>query len=101
MSEISRLSQGYGLTLQQASKAIEGLGISLEERSDFHQTFSTLQMENDRRMGNEKVDAPRLKFQAHQCAYRTTVRLALLEQLGHDAVQWGHQLVDFKETERG
>jgi hypothetical protein len=28
------------------------------------------------------------------------LRLALLEQLGgHDAVQWGHQLVDFKETE--
>jgi 2-polyprenyl-6-methoxyphenol hydroxylase-like FAD-dependent oxidoreductase len=25
----------------------------------------------------------------------------LLEQLGHDAVKWGHQLVDFKETEDG
>jgi hypothetical protein len=31
-----------------------------------------------------------------------SLRLALLEQLGgHDAVKWGHQLVDFKETEDG
>ena len=31
---------------------------------------------------------------------RQSLRLALLEQLGgHDAVQWGHQLVDFKECE--
>jgi hypothetical protein len=33
---------------------------------------------------------------------RQSLRLALLEQLGgHDAVKWGHQLVDFKETEDG
>jgi hypothetical protein len=33
---------------------------------------------------------------------RQSLRLALLEQLGgHDAVKWGHQLVNFKETEDG
>jgi hypothetical protein len=34
-------SQGYGLTLQQASKAIEGLGVFSLERSNFHQTFGS------------------------------------------------------------
>jgi 2-polyprenyl-6-methoxyphenol hydroxylase-like FAD-dependent oxidoreductase len=37
---ITARSQGYGLTLQQASKAIEGLGVfSLEEGN--HQTFGS------------------------------------------------------------
>jgi hypothetical protein len=54
-------------------------------------------------MGNEKwMQSDAKSSQAHQYTYCTTVlRLALLEQLGgHDAV-WGHQLVDFKETEDG
>jgi hypothetical protein len=78
------------------------LGIfSLEEISTRHLVHTT-----DGKVigewGMRKWMQPRLKVsQAHQCAYRTAVlRLALLEQLGgHDAVQWGHQLVDFKETE--
>jgi 2-polyprenyl-6-methoxyphenol hydroxylase-like FAD-dependent oxidoreductase len=55
-------------------------------------------------MGNEKMDAIRCqKLPSALYTYCTTVlRLALLEQLGgHDAVKWGHQLVDFKETEDG
>jgi glycine/D-amino acid oxidase-like deaminating enzyme len=50
MSEIAAWgwSQGYGLTLQQASKAIEDWVFSLEEGSDFHQTFTYYRWKSDR-----------------------------------------------------
>jgi hypothetical protein len=38
---ITARSQGYGLTLQQASKAIEGLGVFSLEEGNFHQTFGS------------------------------------------------------------
>jgi 2-polyprenyl-6-methoxyphenol hydroxylase-like FAD-dependent oxidoreductase len=98
-------SQGYGLTLQQASKAIEGLGIfSLEEgvistRHLVHTTDGKVIGEWGMRkwMQTEVKKSPK-RTNVHIA--RQSLRLALLEQLGgHDAVQWGHQLVDFKETE--
>ncbi|OIV40937.1 monooxygenase [Flavobacterium johnsoniae] len=98
-------SQGYGLTLQQASKAIEGLGIfSLEEKviSTRHLVHTTegkvigewgirkwLQSES-------KITARRTNMHIA----RQSLRLALLKQLGGDeAVQWGHQLIDFKQND--
>lgn len=97
-------SQGYGLTLQQASKAIEGLGIfSLEEgvistRHVVHTTEGKVIGE----WGNRKWMQSNAKTSKRSNVHiaRQSLRLALLEQLGgHDAVQWGHQLVDLKKCE--
>ncbi len=98
-------SQGYGLTLQQASKAIEGLGVfSLAEgvistRHVVHTTEGKIIGEWGIRkwMQSEAKTSPR-RTNVHIA--RQSLRLALLEQLGgHDAVQWGHQLLDFKKSE--
>lgn len=98
-------SQGYGLTLQQASKAIEGLGIfSLEEgiistRHLVHTTEGKVIGE----WGIRKwIQSEAKTFQKRTNIHiaRQSLRLALLQQLGgQDSVQWGHQLVDFKECE--
>lgn len=98
-------SQGYGLTLQQASKAIEGLGIfSLKEgvistRHVVHTTIGKVIAEwGIRKWGRSETKTSPKRTNIHIA--RQSLRLALLEQLGgHDAVQWGHQLVDFKESE--
>jgi len=96
-------SQGYGLTLQQASRAIEGLGIfSLEEgvistKHVVHTTEGKVIAEwGIRKWGRSDAKTSPKRTNIHIA--RQSLRLALLEQLGgHDAVQWGHQLVDFKE----
>lgn len=98
-------SQGYGLTLQQASKAIEGLGIfSLKDRviSTRHLVHTT----EGKVIGewgirkwiqsDEKTSTKR----SNMHIARQSLRLALLEQLGgHDAIKWGHQLIDYKKFE--
>ncbi|QOG01286.1 NAD(P)/FAD-dependent oxidoreductase [Flavobacterium sp. MDT1-60] len=98
-------SQGYGLTLQQASKAIEGLGIfSLEDgvtstRHIVHNTEGKVIGEWGIRkwLQSETKNSPK-RTNVHIA--RQSLRLALLEQLGgSDAVQWGHQLIDFKESD--
>lgn len=106
-SNFDARSQGYGLTLQQASKAIEGLGIfSLEERviSTRHLVHTT-EGKVIGEWGVRKWIQPDVKtFQKRSNVHiaRQSLRLALLEQLGgHDAIQWGHQLIDFKECEGG
>lgn len=98
-------SQGYGLTLQQASRAIEGLGVfSLEEgvnstRHVVHTTEGRVIAD----WGVRKLGLPEMKTSAKRTNVhiaRQSLRLALLDQLGgHDVVQWGHQLVNFKERE--
>lgn len=100
-------SQGYGLTLQQASRAIEGLGIfSLDEgvistRHVVHTTEGKVIAEwGIRKWG--RSDTKMLPKRTNVHIARQSLRLALLEQLGgHDVVQWGHSLVDFKEGEHG
>jgi 2-polyprenyl-6-methoxyphenol hydroxylase-like FAD-dependent oxidoreductase len=99
-------SQGYGLTLQQASKAIEGLGIrSLEHgvistRHVVHTTDGNVIGE----WGMRKWLTPEVKDYSKRTNVhiaRQSLRLALLEQLGNsDAVKWGHQLINFKESEK-
>jgi 2-polyprenyl-6-methoxyphenol hydroxylase-like FAD-dependent oxidoreductase len=98
-------SQGYGLTLQQASKAIEGLGIfSLEDglistRHVVHTTEGKMIGEWGIRKWLPSDIKPSVKRRNIHIA-RQSLRLALLEQLGgHDAVQWGHQLVEYKESD--
>ncbi len=98
-------SQGYGLTLQQASSAMKGLGIlSLEEglvstRHLVHTSDGKVIAEwGISKCGwSDGKPSPR-RTNVHIA--RQSLRLALLEQLGgDDAVQWGHQLVGFKEGE--
>ncbi|WP_149207538.1 FAD-dependent oxidoreductase [Flavobacterium johnsoniae] len=99
-------SQGYGLTLQQASKAIEGLGIfSLDEkvistRHLVHTTEGKVIGEWGIRkwlQSNAKTTSKRTNMHIA----RQSLRLSLLEQLGgHDKVQWGHQLIDFNQNDK-
>ena len=100
-------AQGYGLTLQQAGRAIEGLGISslaagvISTRHAVHTTAGKVIGEWGLRKWGRSVEKPSPKRTNVHIA-RQSLRLALLEQLGgEDAVQWGHQLVDFKGCEGG
>ena len=98
-------AQGYGLTLQQATRVIEGLGIaSLEAgvtstKHVVHTTDGKVIGEwGLRKWGRDAAKSSPRRTNVHIA--RQSLRLALLEQLGgHDAVQWGHQLVDVKECE--
>lgn len=98
-------SQGYGLTLQQASKAISGLGIlSLEDgvistKHVVHTIDGKVIGEwGMRKWVPEKTNTGDKRSNVHIA--RQSLRSALLDQLGsHDTVLWNHQLVDFKETE--
>lgn len=99
-------SQGYGLTLQQASKAIEGFGILKLEKgvvSTRHLVHTPdgkvvgewgmrkwLETETDSKSSSKKTNIH---------IARQSLRLALLQQLGgNEAVKWGYQLLDFKEN---
>ena len=100
-------SQGYGLTLQQASKAIEGLGVfSLSQgvvstKHIVHTTDGKVIGEwGVRKWIEQDLNAKQFTKRTNIHIARQALRLALLEQLGgHDKVQWGHQLIDFKESE--
>jgi len=100
-------AQGYGLTLQQASKAIEGLGLfSLKEGvvSTRHLVHTT-----DGKVIGEWGVRKWLDSYIQTTAKRTNIhiarqhlRLSLLEQLDkQNAIQWNHQLIDFKESPEG
>lgn len=98
-------SQGYGLTLQQATKAIAALGIlSLEKgiistRHVVHTTEGKIVGEWGMRkwlQSNEKTSPKRTNMHIA----RQSLRLAIIEQLDKRyEVQWGHQLIDIKENE--
>ena len=96
-------SQGYGLTLQQASKAIAGLGIqSLKEgvvstKHLVHTTDGEIIGEWGNRKWMPQTEKKTPKRSNIHIA-RQSLRLALLQQLGtNENVKWGHQLVDYKE----
>lgn len=96
-------SQGYGLTLQQASKAMAGLGILnlkdgvVSSRHLVHTTEGKVLGE----WGNRKwmqSDSKKVQKRSNIHIARQSLRLELLEQLGKsDAIKWGHQLIDFKQ----
>jgi salicylate hydroxylase len=98
-------AQGYGLTLQQASKAIAGLGIlSLEEgvvstRHLVHTTEGKVIGEwGMRKWRASHSEKPLKRTNVHIA--RQSLRAALLQQLGGDEmIQWGHQLTDCKEVD--
>jgi 2-polyprenyl-6-methoxyphenol hydroxylase-like FAD-dependent oxidoreductase len=96
-------SQGYGLTLQQASKAIQGLGIlSLKEgitstRHVVHTIDGKVVGEWGVRKWLEADAIPSSKRTNVHIA-RQSLRSALLEQLGgDDKIKWGHQLIAIKD----
>ncbi|MDQ5928482.1 MAG: hypothetical protein QG594_256, partial [Bacteroidota bacterium] len=106
-TNFSARSQGYGLTLQQASKAIEGLGIfNLKEgitstRHLVHTTNGEVIGEWGIRKWLKTEKKPDSKRTNIHIA-RQSLRLELLEQLGsQNLVQWNHQLIDFTENEKG
>lgn len=105
-NSFSDRSQGYGLTLQQASKAIKGLGIItlkkgvVSTKHVVHNTDGKVVGEWGMRkwLASESKTSPK-KTNIHIA--RQALRLALLEQLGEtNKVFWGHQLIDFKNSER-
>ena len=98
-------SQGYGLTLQQASKAIQGLGIfSLEKGviSNRH-LVHTPEGKVVGEWGVRKWLTPDAKLDAKRTNIhiaRQALRFELMEQLGGNTViNWGHQLIDYQENE--
>lgn len=101
-------SQGYGLTLQQASKAIEGFGIfSLKDgvvssKHIVHTTDGKVIGEwGNRKWIEPDANAKTSVKKTNIHIARQSLRLALLEQLGGEGmVQWNHQLTSFKESEQ-
>ncbi len=94
-------SQGYGLTLQQASRAIDGLGLFsiadgvVSTRHLVHTQEGQIVGEwGVRKLG--KIDSAK-RGNVHIA--RQSLRSALLEQLGgHGKVRWGHQLISMKDS---
>lgn len=101
----STRSQGYGLTLQQASKAIKALGIMSLEKG----VISTRHLVHtpEGKVIGEWGTRKWLESEANISSKRTNIhiarqslRLALLEQLRvNDNVQWGHQLINFTQSD--
>ena len=98
-------SQGYGLTLQQASNAIKGLGIfKLKEgvvstKHVVHNPEGKVIGEWGMRkwMDSEVKTSPK-RTNVHIA--RQSLRFELLQQLGdHKSVKWGHQLINFNDSE--
>jgi 2-polyprenyl-6-methoxyphenol hydroxylase-like FAD-dependent oxidoreductase len=104
-SSFNERSQGYGLTLQQASKAIEGFGIFslkaglISTRHVVHTTDGNIIGEwGIRKWVEPDKRKPPTKTNVHIA--RQALRLALLEQLvGANTVQWNHQFLNYKATD--
>lgn len=95
-------AQGYGLTLQQASNAIKGLGLFCL-KGGINSTRHVVHTTEGKEITKWGVSThPNLKkFPKRKNVHipRQALRLAMLEQLGgRYAVQWGHRLVAFKQS---
>ena len=102
-SSFDARAQGYGLTLQQASNAIKGLGLfSLKEgvKSTRHVVHTTEGKEITEWGMRTHLNIKKSPKRINVHIPRQALRLALLQQLGdHDGVKWGHRLVGFKQCE--
>lgn len=98
-------SQGYGLTLQQASKVMNSFGIGqlaegiVSTKHIVHNTDGKVLGEwGLRKWIPAQHDIAHKRSNIHIA--RQALRLALLQQLGiNNPIQWGHQLVDFKTSD--
>ena len=105
-SSFDTRSQGYGLTLQQASKIMASLGIiSLDKgitstKHVVHTIDGTVIGEwGIRKWGRSDLKIAPKHTNIHIA--RQSLRLALLEQLGdHQSIKWGHQLLSFETSEK-
>ncbi len=98
-------SQGYGLTLQQANKAMKALGI-LSLDAGIVSTRHVVHTTDGKMIGEWGMrkwipsDLKNTNKNSNIHIARQSLRFALLEQLGGTTnVQWDHQLVDLKEDE--
>lgn len=100
-------SQGYGLTLQQASKAVAGLGITsltdgvISTRHVVHtpdgKVIGEWGLRRWKRTFIEKTDRRRNIHIARQ-----TLRQQLLQQLGTpESIKWGHTLIEYSKNTTG
>ena len=99
-------SQGYGLTLQQASKAIKGFGLFSLEEEAVVSTKHIVHTSDGKIIGEWGLrkwlpsDTKKQAKHSNLHISRQALRSALLNQFDeNNNVQWGHQLVDFKESE--
>lgn len=99
-------SQGYGLTLQQASKAVEGLGIP--SLGGITSTKHVVHNEHGKIIGEwglRKWNTPFLKDTTKRKNIhipRQTLRSLLLDNLqGSDSIKWGHTLTSFSNNTTG
>lgn len=100
-------SQGYGLTLQQASKAIQGFGIQKLEKgvvSTRHLVHTpegkTVGEWGMRKWLEGSTKSAAKKTNVHIA--RQALRSALMQQLGDTScIKWGYQLTGFEENEAG
>lgn len=99
-------SQGYGLTLQQASNEIRGLGIfNLKDgltstRHVVHTPDGKIIGEwGPRKWLNADVKKTSKRNNVHIA--RQSLRFQLLEQLSPNLVQWNHKFLEFKENDNG
>lgn len=98
-------SQGYGLTLQQASKAMKELGL-LSLKDGVNSTRHVVHTTEGKVIGewgmrnNIYLNPNKSPKRTNIHIARQSLRLALLEQLGEsDVVKFGYQLIDFKVGE--
>jgi len=104
-TSLAARAQGYGLTLQQSSKAIAGFGLFslakgvVSTRHVVHTTDGTVIGE----WGMRKwITGSRTKTPKHTNIHiaRQSLREALLQQLGGpENIQWGHQLLRYTAQE--
>jgi len=100
-------SQGYGLTLQQASKAIEGLGV-FSLPSGLTSTIHIVHNPEGKIIGEWGLRKWKKPFLAKTTRRknihiaRQSLRSSLLEQLGEsESLKWGHKLTDFSKNKNG
>ncbi|MEG0917653.1 MAG: NAD(P)/FAD-dependent oxidoreductase [Myroides sp.] len=103
-SSFNSRSQGYGLTLQQASKAMEGFGISTLEngivstKHIVHIPDGNVVAEWGMRKWLETSEQKKSKKTNIHIA-RQALRQALIEQLQNtDSLKWGHKLLHLTEN---
>ncbi|WP_271404926.1 FAD-dependent monooxygenase [Tenacibaculum soleae] len=98
-------SQGYGLTLQQASNAIKGLGI-FKLKGGVVSTKHVVHNPEGKIIGEWGMrkwinsDAKKTSKRTNVHIARQSLRFELLAQLGNNkSVKWGHQLINFNDSE--
>lgn len=105
-THLTERAQGYGLTLQQASKAVEALGISLLSEG-ITSTKHVVHDPSGRVVGEWGLRkwniTPLAETQQRKNIHipRQTLRKAIIDQLDPTSIKWDHKLTDLKENTTG